>query len=175
MRITALDLSLTLTGYAIGGIRNPREAKGTIPTAKLRGFRRVALIRRRVLDLVDGSDLVVLEGYSFGSKGRAVFDIAELGGVIRMTLHDLGFEWVEIAPSTVKKFATGRGNAPKEEVLVAAVQRLDYDGHDNNEADALWLLEAAMTRYRITEPMVPKSHLAALDAVEWPTLNGGGE
>ena len=173
MKIAALDLSLTATGWATrdgSGVLNP-------PRGRDRGMERLAWIRSQVLRIVDDADLVVLEGYAYGSKRQShTRSIAELGGVVRMTLHDLGYRWVDMAPATLKKLATGKGNAGKELVLVEAVKRLEYSGADNNEADALWLLTGALIRYRLIDPeIVPKAHRAALDAVEWPNLNGGGE
>ena len=44
---------------------------------------------------------------------------------------------------TIKKFATGKGNAGKEEVI-AAVRRMGHAPADDNEADALALLEWAL-------------------------------
>lgn len=176
MKIAALDLSLTATGYATGGRADPGFDRspgqlGTIKTNGVRGFERLDEIRGRVLEVADGADVVVLEGYGFGpQRGHAARDLAELGGIMRMTLFDLGFPFVDVAPASLKKYATGKGNAGKELVLVEAVKRLDYQGSDNNEADALWLLEMAMDHYGIVESLVPKGHRAALEKVDWPAL-----
>ena len=51
------------------------------------------------------------------------------------------YEGVPVA--TIKKFATGKGNAGKEEVI-AAVRRIGHAPADDNEADALALLEWAL-------------------------------
>ena len=77
---------------------------------------------------------------------------------------------VEISPSALKKLATGKGNSPKDAVLAAAIQRLGYKGHDHNEADALWLLEAAQQHYGRCTVVLPKTHLKALEAIEWPVI-----
>ena len=56
---------------------------------------------------------IFMEGYSFGSKGRAVFQIAENGGILKYRLQ-LHYGQVEvIPPANIKKFATGKGNADK--------------------------------------------------------------
>lgn len=176
MKITALDLSLTASGYAVGGMSSPGFARGpeqlgTITTNGHRGYERIDRIRGKVLDLVHEADVVVLEGYAYGMKRQShTREIAELGGVVRMTLHDLGFPFVDVPPASLKKYATGKGNAAKELVLVEAVKRLEYAGSDNNEADALWLLEMALDQYGIVKSIVPKANRAALGKVEWPSL-----
>lgn len=53
-----------------------------------------------------------IEDYSFGSKGK-VFHIAENCGVLKHKLYKLGFTAQLFAPTTIKKFAYGKGNADK--------------------------------------------------------------
>lgn len=177
MRFVALDLSLTSSGYAIASAADPSAWRwkpghlGTLSPNGERGMERLDWIRRRVLELVDGADLVLIEGYAFASKAQShTRAIAELGGVIRMTLWDLGFPFVDVPPACLKKYATGRGNAGKADVLVEAVKRLEYQGSSNDEADALWLLEMALDHYGMTKPLVPKTHRAGLEKVEWPAI-----
>lgn len=55
---------------------------------------------------------VGLEGYSFGSKGR-VFHIAENTGILKYKLYQKRLPLDIIPPTTVKKEATGTGNADK--------------------------------------------------------------
>ena len=61
---------------------------------------------------------VILEDYSFGSTGR-VFHIAENVGILKFFLKKNGFRYETIAPTVVKKFATGKGNSNKEAMLEA--------------------------------------------------------
>ncbi len=49
----------------------------------------------------------LLEGYSFGSKGK-VFHIAENTGILKYKIHNMGVPLEVIPPTTVKKFATGQ-------------------------------------------------------------------
>lgn len=43
----------------------------------------------------------------------------------------------------IKKFATGKGNAGKPLMIIAAKEKYNYLGNNDNEADALHLLELA--------------------------------
>lgn len=56
---------------------------------------------------------VYLEGYAFAARGR-VFNIAENGGMLKYKLWKNGIHYTIVAPTTIKKFATGKGNASKE-------------------------------------------------------------
>ncbi len=60
-----------------------------------------------------GVTKVFLEGYSFGSTGK-VFNIAENTAVLKYNLWDLNIDIEILAPTTIKKFATGSGRASKE-------------------------------------------------------------
>lgn len=57
---------------------------------------------------------VYIEGYSFGSKGQALFQIAENCGILKYKLQERNISYDTIVPSVVKKFATGKGNADKD-------------------------------------------------------------
>ena len=89
--------------------------------------------------------LIVIEGFSYGSKGRGVFDIAYLGWRIREELERYRTEddipWLEVSPSQVKQFATGKGNANKEIVLQQVYKRWGFEAKDNNQADAYVLAQ----------------------------------
>lgn len=56
---------------------------------------------------------IFIEGYSFGSKGRAVSGLYECGAIIRNKIHTRGFVYTEINPMTLKKIYTGKGNSNK--------------------------------------------------------------
>ena len=58
---------------------------------------------------------VFIEGYSFGSKGQAVFQIAENCGILKYKLQmSPTMLYDTIVPSVVKKYASGKGNADKQ-------------------------------------------------------------
>lgn len=162
----ALDLSLSASGVAVfdGGL----ISVDTLRPPGLAGMERLEWIMRRVVDLTEAAEVVLIEGYAFARPNQA-HQIGELGGVIRLALHTRRVPYVEVAPKQVKKLATGKGNAGKELVLVEAVKRLEYAGADNNEADALWLLQAALQHFALPGAVeLPKAHLQALEKIDWP-------
>ena len=58
---------------------------------------------------------VYIEGYSFGSKGQAVFQIAENCGILKYRLQmSPSILYDTIVPSVVKKYASSKGNADKQ-------------------------------------------------------------
>lgn len=59
-----------------------------------------------------------LEGYAMGSKGL-VFNIAEATGLLKHKFWANSYPFHLVPPPTVKKFATGKGNADKEAMYKA--------------------------------------------------------
>ena len=57
---------------------------------------------------------VYIEGYSYGSKGQALFQIAENCGILKYRLQEQNISYDTVVPSVVKKGATGKGNADKD-------------------------------------------------------------
>tara|TARA_B100000945_G_scaffold181899_1_gene145791 strand:+ start:1496 stop:2074 length:579 start_codon:yes stop_codon:yes gene_type:complete len=66
------------------------------------------------MELFNGKTVVYIEGYSYGSKGQAIFQIAENCGILKYSLQEKRIGYDIIVPSIVKKFATDKGNANKE-------------------------------------------------------------
>lgn len=134
LKIVGIDASLTSTGVAV---LNGSLHTETIQSKKT-GPERLVEIRERIREIVAGADLIVLEGYAFARPNQS-HQIGELGGVLRVMLHELGMKWLEVAPSAVKKFATGKGNAKKEEVAVGVYKRWKKEFVSSDEADAFVL------------------------------------
>jgi crossover junction endodeoxyribonuclease RuvC len=160
--VLGLDLSLSSTGYALNeevvGVFKPRS----------RGMRRLDEIHECVLDVAHAADVVVLEHFGH-LQGPAVF-VVELHGVVKLALWQRRTPVVSVTAPSLKRFATGRGNATKDQVLAAAIRRFGFEGDSNDAADA-WILRAmGRVKYDATPIALPGGALDALARVEWPAL-----
>lgn len=117
---------------------------------KMRGMSRLAYLREcvetRIAEDRKKSDglFIAIEGYSFGSKGRATISLGELGGVVRLLLYDLQSPYIELPPARVKKFATGAGSgagATKSQVAVGVLKKYGVDFSTEDETDAFVIAE----------------------------------
>lgn len=175
MKVVGLDLSLTATGLC--------RADGTTVTlsSKQRGMARIGELRWQVLTGLGlgRPDLVAIEDYAF-SRGGHAHEAGELGGVVKWMLIEEGQPYVLVGPSSLKRFATGKGNANKIEMGVAAAKLgQDFDG-DDNQCDAWWLRQMALYAYdarTVVEGEPPLCILAptayrddAVSKVAWPAL-----
>lgn len=83
-----------------------------------------------------------IEGYSFMSKGRGVFGLAELGGVFRLMLAAKYGGYYEVPPTSLKKFVTGKGNSKKQVMLERTFRKFGIGSDtlsDDNQVDAFGL------------------------------------
>ena len=92
-------------GYEIKDYKTPIERFTNISTWAL------DIIHKHKTDTAK----VFIEGYSFGSKGQAVFQIAENCGILKYRLQlSPSILYDTVVPSVVKKYASGKGNADKQ-------------------------------------------------------------
>jgi Holliday junction resolvasome RuvABC endonuclease subunit len=168
MNILGVDLSLTSTGISANG------KTGTI-TTPAKGPERLSIISLAVLDaVIDNSiQLVAIEGYSFASRNSQAHSIGELGGVVRTRLWERNIPYVDIPPTCRAKFATGRGNAAKTEVMssISAKTGLVFSGKGADDMCDAWILEEmCRTRIGISDYTWSATQLSALDKVDWGAL-----
>lgn len=81
------------------------------------------------LDKIGNPSLVVVEGYSYGSKGQ-VFHLAENCGIMKHELWKRSIPFITPSPSAVKKVFSGKGNANKEKMYEAFTDKVGWDLKD---------------------------------------------
>lgn len=69
---------------------------------------------------------ILIEDYAFAAKGR-VFNLAENCGLLKYLLYKEGYRFATVAPSVIKKHATGKGNANKEAMWLAFFELTEID------------------------------------------------
>jgi len=143
MKILALDMA-TKTGWAISGspvvsgVQVFDVKRGESPGMR---FLRFHAWLSEVVTLAGGVKVIVFE--QAHHRGGAATQAC-----VGMVTHALSFaakhniETMPVHSKTLKKWATGKGNAKKEDMVKAACT-FGYSPADDNEADALLLLEYA--------------------------------
>jgi Holliday junction resolvasome RuvABC endonuclease subunit len=148
-KLTTLALDLgTATGWAIR-TRDNSITSGTQSFKPQRfegGGMRFLRFKRWLTEVkqsVDGINVVYFEEV----RNHAGVDAAHAYGGFMAHLtawcehHDIPYQGVPVG--TIKKHATGKGNASKDD-MIAAMRRKRYMPADDNEADALALLHWAI-------------------------------
>lgn len=157
MKIVAIDPSLTSLGFA-HTTESGVVKVGTVQPKKMKGARRLAFLRdevEAVLETVQ-PELVPFEGYAMGRFAGRAFDLGELGGVLKLALFERKIPILLVPPSCLKLFATGKGNADKDQVMVAMAKHRGRLFASDDEADAYALLQMGIAfsarRHRPRDP-----------------------
>lgn len=171
MKIIGIDPSLTATGIAVVDTQDRLHilthtitSKGHRDDSWAERCARINVLARRIIDTAEGADHVVIESPSLGQQRQGgALDRAGLWWAILTGLHRVT-PITAVPPATRAKYATGKGNAGKDAVLLAVAKRYPQaDIEDNNQADALAL--AAIGARLAGEPIedsIPRTHRDAL-------------
>ena len=171
--VVGLDLSITSTGIA----RYDFESGGSVVTFVVGTDAKFGPIWERlyfslngILALVSKDDLVLVEGYAFGSKYNMAA-LAELGGLVKFSIWRKTGRWpVIVTPHQLKKFAIGVGKGGKEDMKLAAYKHYRKEFATNDECDAFFLarigiviLDRAGPKTRAVEKAVAQAVVKAND------------
>lgn len=159
---TVLSIDASLTGFAMALKVPGKDVElfeySTKPTKTLRArVKRIRSLVYKVIDLLTEHkpDLIIIEGYSYASKGSSSITLGELGGVLRHSIVDHVLV-IEVPPSTLKKFATDKGNAGKTAVATALTHRYGIPFSSDNKADAFGLLQIGLCALDCVKPATKK-------------------
>ena len=139
MNILALDIA-TKTGW------KTKTTSGTWDLKPNRGESegmRVVRFKSKVKELVDieGITLIAYERPA-GMHKASIMVASEMVGVLKDLCIEMNINLACYSAQQIKKFATGKGNAGKPEMIEAA-KKLGYSPVDDNEADAIHLYHLA--------------------------------
>lgn len=161
--VVGVDLSLTSTAIAAMS-----TADGTLYVHRVRSsgksdaslYEKLARAEKLADDIVAAvmacsPSLVSIEGAQFStSKDSSAHRRAGLWWLVISKLRSNGVDVVEVPVSTVKKWATGKGNAGKDAMIAFAARRWEQVTQ-NDEADAAWL--ADISAYVKGASVVPRT------------------
>ena len=150
-----IDLSLTGTGVVLldekGELKHQKLIKskkdGDRPIDELLRLERIRdEVEKEIMSSGWEPKIVCVEGLAFMARNTtALVQLAALNYLIRGMLYSLAIDFVIVAPTTLKKFVTGKGNADKNIVLMEIYKRYDQTFTDDNLGDAYGLAQIALS------------------------------
>jgi Holliday junction resolvasome RuvABC endonuclease subunit len=165
--IVGLDLSLTATGVWHDPEHEGYEGHTIRTSSDDQLEQRLGEIVTWIYDWVtSAADLVVIE--DFVTRSPAASLLGMVHGAVRLELHTQNTPFVLVPPATLKKFATGKGNATKADMRMALYKRAGLDVADDNQVDAAWLHMLGMEALGRPVVDLPVAQRIAHEAIAWP-------
>lgn len=142
--ILAIDPG-THCGYAFTEAKDNHVNSGVLDLSPMRhegGGMRFLRFRRWLQEI--GPSEVYYEEVAAHKGTAAAHVYGGLVATLQSYCEERSIPYRGVPVGTVKKHATGKGNANKDAMIAAAKEKLGYEGNDDNEADALWILDYAL-------------------------------
>lgn len=143
IRAMGVDPSTKSTGVVIldsNGTKSPNVPfQACFKHPDERGMRRYRELATKVMQTYYHfkPDILVIEGYSLNMKhSSSVVPLVELGAVIRFLLNLDGIQWFDPRATEVKQFVTGKGNSPKDKMMMFVLKNWSFESENNDIADA---------------------------------------
>lgn len=180
MIVAGIDPSLIRTGLAV--IRSAERVETSTVASKppktgtetLRSrYERMEAIAADVLGVVGDAELVGIESPAYGMRHAGkVHDRSGLWWRIVAELEDRGVPVVEVPPPSRMMYATGKGNAGKDLVLVttaATYKQAEITGNDVADAVVIAAMVSRLAGQPIELRQPARAKLKALAKIKMPT------
>lgn len=153
----AIGIDQSLTGFALAAVNvdKPKQYEIWVYKSDRSGVERLLDIKEwiqsKLLFLDENGNLptnAAMEGTVLAS--HSALKLGELAALVKITLYEMMIAEnpdvavpLQIPPMTLKKYATGKGNAKKQEMMLQIYKRWDVELNDDNAADAYSLARLA--------------------------------
>ena len=138
-----IGIDQSYSGFSITSL-NESGFYTTVYKSELRGVDRLLDIRRHLDSIIGSCDIVdvAMEGYAFGSQMANM--LGELGGMVKMTLREMGKYPLIVPPTVLKKYVAGKGQGvAKSQMLLNVYKTWGVEFNDDNAADSYALAKIA--------------------------------
>ncbi len=164
--LVTIGIDQSLTGFAVTALQvsDPSKYHTWVYKSPYFGVERLVDIRQFLFDHLDyvsethAIDKIAMEGTVLASYSALV--LGELSALVKLAIYDYFDDDtrfpVMVPPMTLKKYAAGKGNAKKQEMLLQMYKRWGIEFNDDNAADsyALARLAAGIYKDKVEESVV---------------------
>jgi len=156
--ILGIDASLTNTGIALINLNGKLIHSDTI-SPKSKGTYRLIYHESSLEKLIfDYSpQIAVMEGYAYSPNAGMAFNIGELGGIYKTQLWKNRIPLYIVAPTTLKKFATGSGKGDKNKIMLNVYREYGLEFKDDDQTDAFVLSQIGLKILQYKHNSLPKN------------------
>ncbi|MFS0643767.1 hypothetical protein [Siminovitchia sp. 179-K 8D1 HS] len=147
LRFCGLDLS-TKTGVVILDQQAEVVLAEEIVAKNKNDPERMLEIWKRIKRLLDfEKDKIIIEGFAYNARGQGVSFQYGLGWIVRTKLFEDNIRYLDVTPTQVKKFATNKGNAAKDAMVLPIYKKWGFEHDSDNVRDAYVLSRIGYSMY----------------------------
>lgn len=151
--LVAIGIDQSLTGFAFTAlaVSDPKQYMTWVYKSPYFGVERLVDIRQFLFDHLDyisenhPIQKIAMEGTVLASHSALV--LGELSALVKLAIYDYFDDDIKfpvmVPPMTLKKYAAGKGNAKKQEMLLQMYKRWGVEFNDDNAADSYALARLA--------------------------------
>lgn len=144
-----VGIDQSYSGFAITVLGADQSYETTVAKFDSSGGERLSEVQQHIQRTLNKATAccdvqdVAMEGYAYGSI--MANKLGELGGIVKLTLHELdhigkGKAPMIVPPTSLKKYVTGRGNGvQKNQMLLQVYKKWGVEFPDDNAADSYGL------------------------------------
>ena len=144
-----IGLDPSLTGFGVAAV-GPGYDRTWLISPKTHGVDRLLEIGFTLGDIFAEVGIRQIKDVALEDTVRASYSalvLGELAGIVKTTCHTIlqgqAKYPLKVPPNSLKRYATGRGNAKKIEVILSVYKHWGREFRDDNEADAFVLAQMA--------------------------------
>ena len=93
-------------------------------------------------------EVVYMEGPAYQATGQRILQMGAIHFLTRVLFFKSGVNFKVIAPGTLKKFVTGKGNTKKDLMLLKTYKKWGVEFEDDNLCDAYGLARMALEEFK---------------------------
>jgi len=156
-----VGIDQSLTGFALTALSldDPKKHITWVYKSPYFGIERLIDIREWLIDhfnYLAEHDLTIMDIAMEGTvlASQAALVLGELSATVRLAIYDTFDDHrkypLKVPPMTLKKYASGKGNAKKQEMLLQIYKRWGVEFSDDNAADS-YALARLVGKFSINE------------------------
>jgi crossover junction endodeoxyribonuclease RuvC len=180
MNILGIDASLSNMGYVV--LKEGQILTSGTLRPKARAIERLVEVYDWLGTICKDYEigLMAIEGYAYNPRIVAhSYELAELGGVIKLFFCQKNISYIVVAPTTLKLFATGSGKAQKSEMMLHVFKRWNVELNTEHEIDAYALAQMGHTIWQLRsnqpqQQILPEYQRRAINTILKGGNNYGG-
>ena len=139
-----IGIDQSLTGFGLTALSSvdPKQYQTWVYKSPYFGIERLVDIKGWIgdtLDYVQELNAEIIDVAIEGSvlQSPAALKLGELAAIVKLELYERDKIFpLQVSPMTLKKFAAGKGNAKKQEMLMQMYKRWGVEFSDDNAADS---------------------------------------